>query len=173
MNTKNPNGTSPRRPIHRQRWFIAFLTLALLLGALLALLPLGIGYGMKSWLLQSGADRAEIENVDFNPITGSFADWAPALTRLMECYSHPLLCREDDARAMHDRAVAVDAVCEIAQDEPAQIDDVGIELEHEVVSLTGCSVCVPRLREGSRRDGCRVSERRSGEQRDESRGERR
>ncbi len=63
----------PARPIYRRRWFALSSALVLLLVTLLVLLPLGIGYGMKRWLLQSGADTVDIENVDFNPFTGGFA----------------------------------------------------------------------------------------------------
>ncbi len=37
------------------------------------LLPIGIGQGVKSWLLENGAARVEIENVAFNPFTGTFS----------------------------------------------------------------------------------------------------
>jgi hypothetical protein len=39
----------------------------------LVLLPHGISYGLKQWMLENGDDRVSIENVDFNPFTGNIA----------------------------------------------------------------------------------------------------
>jgi len=73
MNTASNNPSSSSPPLYRRRWFITLLVLTLLFFVILLLLPVGIGYGVKSWMLGQGAEEVQIEDVDFNPFTGTLA----------------------------------------------------------------------------------------------------
>lgn len=56
----------------RQRHILIALSLALIiLGCGLALLPLGIDYGLREWIRQHGGEQVSIANVDFNPFTAT------------------------------------------------------------------------------------------------------
>ncbi|TNF92405.1 MAG: hypothetical protein EP297_13340 [Gammaproteobacteria bacterium] len=59
-----------RRPIILLSASVLLATLFLIT---LVLLPHGISYGIKQWILDNGGERVSIENVDFNPFTGNFA----------------------------------------------------------------------------------------------------
>lgn len=52
------------------RWTLGILGVG---GLILALLPQGIGYGLKKGLMDQGAESVRVENVDFNLFTGALA----------------------------------------------------------------------------------------------------
>ncbi len=70
--TENNNKTSAK-PVWKRRWFRVVSITAIVLVLILAVLPFVISNSMKSWLLENGADNVAIENIDFNPITGTIA----------------------------------------------------------------------------------------------------
>lgn len=55
----------------RYRPLITLALLVLLASATLALLPLGIDYGLKEWIRQHGGEQVSVANVDFNPFTAT------------------------------------------------------------------------------------------------------
>jgi len=60
------------RQIVRSKWYwITFLALPLLAAAILISLPYGIEYAAEQWLLSHGLEVARVEDVDFNPFTGT------------------------------------------------------------------------------------------------------
>ena len=60
------------RHLLRIKWYwIIFLTLWLLAAAILISLPYGIEYAAEQWLLSQGLEVARVEDVDFNPFTGT------------------------------------------------------------------------------------------------------
>ncbi|MES9880540.1 MAG: DUF748 domain-containing protein [Sedimenticola sp.] len=54
-------------------WALALLTLAALTLVKLIVLPYGISYGAKRWILANGGDEFSVRNVDFNPFTATLA----------------------------------------------------------------------------------------------------
>lgn len=70
--TENKNNTVIDS-IWKKSWFrIGSITAIVFVLALVAL-PFGISKAMKSWLEKNGADNVSIEDVDFNPFTGTAA----------------------------------------------------------------------------------------------------
>lgn len=57
--------------IWKRRWFRWLSIVVIILALILSVLPFAIGKAMKSWLLENGADTVSIENIDFNPFTGT------------------------------------------------------------------------------------------------------
>lgn len=56
-----------------RKWIIIFISSVILISILLAILPYGIRYGIRKTLIESGAEQAIIEDVDFNPFVGKIA----------------------------------------------------------------------------------------------------
>ncbi len=67
------NKSTPAKPVWKRRWFLASSIAAVVFAVILVVLPFIIGNLMKSWLLENGADNVTIENIDFNPFTGTAA----------------------------------------------------------------------------------------------------
>jgi outer membrane protein OmpA-like peptidoglycan-associated protein len=64
-----PDATvNPARPPARPRW--GWVAVAVFVGLVLALLPVGMRWGAQRWLLDHGAATARIDDVDFNPFLG-------------------------------------------------------------------------------------------------------
>jgi hypothetical protein len=60
------------RHLRRIKWYwITLPTLSLLAAAILISLPYGIEYAAERWLLSHGLEVARVEDVDFNPFTGT------------------------------------------------------------------------------------------------------
>ena len=56
----------------RRNWhWIAFITIPILAAAILISLPYGIDYAAEQWLMSHGLEIASVEDVDFNPFTGT------------------------------------------------------------------------------------------------------
>ena len=56
----------------RRNWYwIVFITIPLLAAAILTALPYGIDYAAEQWLMSHGLEIASVEDVDFNPFTGT------------------------------------------------------------------------------------------------------
>lgn len=64
---------SETRPVWKRRWLRNTAITLTLLALLLVILPYIISSNLKSWLLKNGADNVAIENIDFNPFTGTAA----------------------------------------------------------------------------------------------------
>jgi hypothetical protein len=59
-------------PFYRRRGpRLTAAIVVLLFLATLILLPIGIGYGVKQWILANGGDQVSVEDVDFNPFTAT------------------------------------------------------------------------------------------------------
>ena len=54
----------------RRVWFWIFIGLVIVGVLFFIMLPVGIDYGIERYLKDQGADRATLEDVDFNPLTG-------------------------------------------------------------------------------------------------------
>lgn len=63
----------PAKPVWKRRWFRIISISAISLILILAVIPAIISSNLKSWLLNNGADNVVIENIDFNPFTGTAA----------------------------------------------------------------------------------------------------
>lgn len=61
------------KPIWQRRWLQIILSLAVLFGCVLLLLPFAIRYYLQNWLLENGADTASITKVELNIFTGRAA----------------------------------------------------------------------------------------------------
>jgi hypothetical protein len=70
---ENENFSRSKSPhfVRRNWYWITLITSALLAAAVLTSLPYGIDYAFERWLISHGLDRASIEDVDFNPFTGT------------------------------------------------------------------------------------------------------
>ena len=56
----------------RRNWYwITLIAFALLTAAILTAVPYGIDYAAEQWLMSHGLDVARVEDVDFNPFTGT------------------------------------------------------------------------------------------------------
>jgi len=72
MNDAKPQNKSKLpRFLRSKRFWITFNVLALLAAAVLISLPYGIDYLTEQWLMSHGLDRAKVEDIDFNPFTGT------------------------------------------------------------------------------------------------------
>lgn len=108
---------TPKTP--RYRWLIWVCSLLLLSVVLLSLLPEILRVGAQHWLRDHGAVQAQIEDIDFNPFTGSFVlvglnagkgmrvrrlsvkvDWLPLLKR--KVLIHSLHLHGGDLRVQQD-----------------------------------------------------------------------
>ena len=58
------------KPLYKRRWLQVIASVAVLFVLLIILLPVGIRYALQEFLLQQGAQSAQIEDVDFNLFTG-------------------------------------------------------------------------------------------------------
>ncbi len=67
------NNKTPAKPVWKRRWFRVTSVTAIVFVLILAVLPFVISNSMKSWLLDNGADNVLIEDIDFNPFTGTVA----------------------------------------------------------------------------------------------------
>jgi hypothetical protein len=61
---------SPNKKLVQRVWFWVLIVLVLLLVLFLTLLPVGIDYGIESYLKDQGADQVSLDDVNFNPISG-------------------------------------------------------------------------------------------------------
>ena len=61
------------KPTWKRRWFRIISISGITLIIILAIIPAIISSNLKSWLLENGADNVTIQNVDFNPFTGTAA----------------------------------------------------------------------------------------------------
>ena len=61
---------SPKKKLVQRVWFWMLIGLVLLVVLIFSMLPVGMDYGIKSYLKDQGTDQVSLENVDFNPITG-------------------------------------------------------------------------------------------------------
>ncbi|EAU55055.1 DUF748 domain-containing protein [Mariprofundus ferrooxydans] len=103
----------------RYRWLIWVCSLLLLSVILLSLLPEVLRVGAQHWLRDHGAVQAQVEDIDFNPFTGSFVlvglnagkgmhvrrlsvkvDWLPLLKR--KVLIHSLHLHGGDLRVQQD-----------------------------------------------------------------------
>ena len=69
MNTIK-NNTKSRPGLLNRRWLQVVIGLAVLLGLLVILTPYLMAWLAQDWLLENGADKVEIRDIDFNPFTG-------------------------------------------------------------------------------------------------------
>ncbi|GMR06117.1 MAG: hypothetical protein BMS9Abin25_0700 [Gammaproteobacteria bacterium] len=60
-------------PVWKRHWFRVLSITIVIFVLVLTALPFVISNAMKSWLLENGADNVAIENIDFNPFTGTVA----------------------------------------------------------------------------------------------------
>jgi hypothetical protein len=69
-NEKSKRSKSPH--FLRRNWYwIFFITIPLVVAAILTAMPYGIDYAAEQWLMSHGLDVAWVEDVDFNPFTGN------------------------------------------------------------------------------------------------------
>jgi hypothetical protein len=70
---ENENSSRSRAPhfLRRNWYWIVFITIPLLAAAILISLPYGIDYAAEQWLMSHGLEVARVEDVDFNPFTGT------------------------------------------------------------------------------------------------------
>ncbi len=61
---------SPKKKLFQRGWFWILIGLILLVVLFFCMLPIGIDYGIEAYLKNQGADQVNIEDVDFNPLTG-------------------------------------------------------------------------------------------------------
>ncbi len=74
MNDTTPAETSRKHPTpaRRRKWLvITAITLAALSLLTIILLPVGVQYGLRNWLLDNGAHKVRIDDVDLNLFTGT------------------------------------------------------------------------------------------------------
>ena len=62
--------TDVSKPVYRRRWFLIVVILLVLASVMLAVLPLGLSYGLNTWLREQGGEDVSIRDVDFNLFTG-------------------------------------------------------------------------------------------------------
>jgi hypothetical protein len=60
-------------PAWKSRWFKIVATIVALFLIILAITPMIIKTTLSKWLLENGADSVSIENIDFNPFSGTAA----------------------------------------------------------------------------------------------------
>lgn len=63
----------PGLPFYRRRWMAMLAAIAVFVALLLVVLPLGVSYGLHKWLLDNGAEKVRIEDIDVNLFTGTAA----------------------------------------------------------------------------------------------------
>ena len=68
---KTPKINVLRQIVRSKCYWITFLTLSLLAAAILTATPYGIDYAAERWLLSHGLEVGRVEDVDFNPFTGT------------------------------------------------------------------------------------------------------
>jgi hypothetical protein len=72
MEEQKPPKINFIRQFLRRNWYwVTLIASAFLTAAILTSLPYGIDYAFERWLISQGLDRASIEDVDFNPFTGT------------------------------------------------------------------------------------------------------
>ena len=69
MDSNEKNMTSPKGILQRG-WFRAVLAVVILLAMLLIAVPHLMAWLAKDWLREQGAERVELQNIDFNPFAG-------------------------------------------------------------------------------------------------------
>ena len=62
-----------------KKLFFTFITLALLVA--ISQVPQGIRYGIKQWLMANGGEEVKLDDVDFNPLSATFALYGLAIER--------------------------------------------------------------------------------------------
>lgn len=67
----NNNNKKSAKPIWERSWFRVISVFVIIIVLILTALPFIISNTMKSWLLENVADSVSIENIDFNPFTGT------------------------------------------------------------------------------------------------------
>ncbi|MGD8990290.1 MAG: DUF748 domain-containing protein [Desulfobacterales bacterium] len=60
----------PKKKLVRRVWFWILIGLVPLVVIFFSMLPVGVGYALKRYIEDQGADQVTLEDVDFNPITG-------------------------------------------------------------------------------------------------------
>lgn len=60
-------------PFYRRRWMAMLSAVAAFIALLLAALPLGVSYGLHTWLLDNGGEYVRIDDIDVNLFTGRAA----------------------------------------------------------------------------------------------------
>lgn len=84
---KFPSKSGVRRIVY-SRWFWVTMAALAFIGLILTLLPYGFDYGAERWLMSHGADLATVDDIDFNPFTGTLV-------------VHDLQVEVGNARVMH------------------------------------------------------------------------
>lgn len=70
MDPKPDNDNSTAAAPSRRHWLWLPALVVILVLALLIAIPYGMSWALKDWLLENGAGRVEINDIDFNPFTG-------------------------------------------------------------------------------------------------------
>jgi hypothetical protein len=70
MQNQSAENKSTLKKIMHRVWFWIFIGLVIVGVLFFIMLPVGIDYGIERYLKDQGADRATLEDVDFNPLTG-------------------------------------------------------------------------------------------------------
>jgi hypothetical protein len=70
MKNQSSQNKSALKKTMRRGWFWIFIGLVIVGVLFFIMLPVGIDYGIERYLKDQGADRATLEDVDFNPLTG-------------------------------------------------------------------------------------------------------
>lgn len=73
MAPRSKNMDPSAKPVWNRRWFRITSVIVIVFLLILTALPFVISSVMKSWLLENVADNVAIENIDFNPFTGTIA----------------------------------------------------------------------------------------------------
>jgi magnesium-transporting ATPase (P-type) len=67
------NNRTQQKPIWQRRWLGVISITLLFFVTILTVTPYFISSSLKSFLLDNGADKVAIDNIDFNPFTGTAA----------------------------------------------------------------------------------------------------
>jgi hypothetical protein len=69
MEDRNSKDNGKLRRILRLRWIWVIVGFGVLIALILISMPIGMDYGIERYFLASGADEADVADVDFNPFT--------------------------------------------------------------------------------------------------------
>ena len=70
MQNQLSESKSTKKKIIRSVWFWILVGLVVIATLFFIMLPIGIEYGIESYIKDQGADQVTLQDVDFNPITG-------------------------------------------------------------------------------------------------------
>jgi hypothetical protein len=70
MHEPSSENQYPKKNMFRRTWFWILIGLILVGVLFYIMLPVGIDYGIESYLKDQGADQVSLADVSFNPITG-------------------------------------------------------------------------------------------------------